>query len=129
MKQVCQKPAGSEMVTWSLETQPARSQRILKPSTPSQNIKFYSKLPQQQGQRVVRWSGGHSVFGNPATQVPENPKAEHPTPAHSLNLKGYKVGHLVFGNPATQIPVNPKARHPTPVNPLSQMNEPHFDAI
>ena len=23
--------------------------------------------------------GGHSVFGNPATQVPENPKAEHPT--------------------------------------------------
>ena len=71
--------AGLEVATWSLETQPFRSQRILKPSNPPLGVfqfKMSMKNPILTGSRVV----SHSVFGSPVTQVPENPKAEHPTP-------------------------------------------------
>ena len=35
--------------------------------------------PHKRVNRKIEKAGGHSVFGSPATQVPENPKAEHPT--------------------------------------------------
>ena len=95
------------MVTWSLETQPRRSQRILKPGTPSQNIKLYSTTCFTTGSK-----GGHSVFGSPAPQIPKNPKPRR---------------HLVFLNSAAQIPEHPKAVHPTPIC-YHEMNEPCSDA-
>ena len=95
------------MVTWSLETQPRRSQRILKPGTPSQNIKLYSTTCFTTGSK-----GGHSVFGSPAPQIPKNPKPSR---------------HLVFLNSAAQIPEHPKAVHPTPIC-YHEMNEPCSDA-
>ena len=57
-----------QVVTRSLEAQPRASQRILKPSTRSSthlSLKGYK--------------GGHLVFGSPATQIPVNPEARHPT--------------------------------------------------
>ena len=35
--------------------------------------------PHEKVNRKIEKAGGHSVFGNPAMQVQENPKAEHPT--------------------------------------------------
>ena len=95
------------MVIWSLETQPRRFQRILKPRTPSQNIKIYSTTCSTTGSK-----SGHSILGSPAPQIPENPKPSR---------------HLVFGNSAAQIPENPKAEYPTPIC-HHEMNEPRSDA-
>ena len=30
----------------------------------------------------IQYLGGHSVFGNPVMQIPENYKAQHPTPVY-----------------------------------------------
>ena len=35
--------------------------------------------PHKRVNRKIEKADGHSVIGSPATQVPENPKAEHPT--------------------------------------------------
>ena len=59
------------VVTQSLETQPFRSQRILKVSTPPKKQVLESNI-------LSETVDGYSVFGNPALPVPENPKAEHP---------------------------------------------------
>ena len=80
------------MATWSLETQLFRSQRILKPSTSSDE--FLSKILMRKKHHIIGVWCSHSVFGSPATQVPENPKAEHPTPKVTSAVFGALVGSL-----------------------------------
>ena len=83
-----------QVVTRSLEAQPRRSQRILKPSTlPSTHF------------RLKCFKGGRVVFGSPATQMPVNPKARHPTPVIILSqmiepLFDAVLTHLIFEKPA-----------------------------
>ena len=88
--------AGSEMVIWSLEAQPCRSQRILKPGTPPQVSSKFIKRPVQR----TRSEGGHSVSGSPAPQISENPRLSR---------------RPVSGNSAAQISENPEAQHATPI--------------
>ena len=79
-----------QVVTQSLEAQPRRSQKILKPSTPpSTHLSLKG------------FKGGHLVFGSPATQIPVNPKAKHPTPVIILSQMnephfGAVLTHLII---------------------------------
>ena len=80
------------MATRSFETQPFRYQRILKPSTPPRKSIFQTET------FAFNWvkRGGHSVFGSPAPKVPENPKAEHPTPIFKRNTEKKIAERLNF---------------------------------
>ena len=78
------------MVTRSLEAQSHSSQRILKPSIPP--ITHLSP----EG-----YKSDHLVFGSPATQIPVNPKAWHPTPVIILSQMNEPrfdavLTHLIF---------------------------------
>ena len=86
--------AKMQVITRSLEAQPHRSQRILKPSTPS-NTHLSPK----------GYKGGHLVFGSPATQIPVNPKARHSTSVtilSQMNKPSFDavLTHLIFEKPA-----------------------------
>ena len=88
-----------QMVTRSLEAQPCRSQRILKPSTPPSthlSLKGYK--------------GDHLVFGSPATQILVNPKARHPTPVIILS----QMKELSFGAVLTHLIIEKLARRRLP---------------
>ena len=61
--------------------------------------------PHKRVNRKIEKAGGHSVSGSLATQVSENPKAEHPTPVIILSQMNEPrfdavLTHLVFEKPA-----------------------------
>ena len=58
--------------------------------------------------------GSHSVFGSPAMQVPENPKAEHPTPKNASTVLAYLLTHLAMKTPARRRlpPKSPQSSQP-----------------
>ena len=84
-----------QVVTWSLEAQLRRSQRILKPSTPPST---HLSLKDQKG--------GHLVFRSPATQIPVNPKARHPTPVIILS----QMNEPRFGAVLTHLTIEKQVR-------------------
>ena len=90
--------AGLEVATWSLEAQPFQSQIILKPGTPPLTKNLF-QISMKNTHKIWVKRGSHSVFGNPAPQVPENPKAEHPTPKSRASfLRGFNsvLAHLTM---------------------------------
>ena len=46
--------------------------------------------------------GGHLVFGDPATQIPVNPKARHPTPVITLSKISEPHFDIVLAHPASE---------------------------
>ena len=113
--------AGLEVATLSLEAQPFQSQRILKPGTPplTKNL-FQISMKNTHINWVKR--GSHLVFGNPASQVPENPKAEHPTPksrASFLWSFNSVLAHLTMKKPA-------RRRLPPKISKSSEPKDTHF---
>ena len=90
------------MVTRSLETQPRRSQRILKSSTqPSTHLSLKG------------YKGGHR---SPTTQIPVNPKARHPTPVIILS----QINEPRFGAVLTHLIIEKPARRRLPPHTLCQ---------